>query len=236
MPECGIGLYPDVGGSFFLPRLPGGLGIYLALTGARLQVSMFPQLTTAATVLGLPCTAFLACLLPCHCSAVTCWPHTGRVAVDGASAQVACLQVCVFQNKRAVQMLRSPRVRVCVCVQGVDVRHGGIATHYIPSRLLPEVRCTARHSTAQHCAVQHSTAQHSSLHVVPPRLPSSRLLALHAAVTGSVFCFAYPLGKLVQMGSNLTSRLPVPARTRSCISRLWAWARLPGTPQRLATC
>lgn len=39
MPECAIGLYPDVGGSYFLPRLRGGLGMYLALTGARLNVS-----------------------------------------------------------------------------------------------------------------------------------------------------------------------------------------------------
>ena len=38
MPECAIGLYPDVGGSWFLPRLPGALGLYLALTGARLNV------------------------------------------------------------------------------------------------------------------------------------------------------------------------------------------------------
>ena len=38
MPECAIGLFPDVGGSYFLPRLPGSLGLYLALTGARLKV------------------------------------------------------------------------------------------------------------------------------------------------------------------------------------------------------
>ncbi|HUO91642.1 MAG TPA: enoyl-CoA hydratase/isomerase family protein [Rhizomicrobium sp.] len=37
MPETGIGLFPDVGGSFFLPRCPGELGMYLALTGARLK-------------------------------------------------------------------------------------------------------------------------------------------------------------------------------------------------------
>ncbi|KAL5019427.1 hypothetical protein ScPMuIL_003490, partial [Solemya velum] len=30
-------LFPDVGGGFFLPRLPGKLGIYLALTGFRLK-------------------------------------------------------------------------------------------------------------------------------------------------------------------------------------------------------
>jgi enoyl-CoA hydratase len=37
MPETGIGLFPDVGGSFFLPRLSGELGMYLGLTGARLK-------------------------------------------------------------------------------------------------------------------------------------------------------------------------------------------------------
>ncbi|KAK9814624.1 hypothetical protein WJX72_008922 [[Myrmecia] bisecta] len=37
MPECGIGLFPDVGASHFLNRLPGKLGMYLALTGARLK-------------------------------------------------------------------------------------------------------------------------------------------------------------------------------------------------------
>lgn len=36
MPETGIGFFPDVGGTYFLPRLPGNLGVYLGLTGARL--------------------------------------------------------------------------------------------------------------------------------------------------------------------------------------------------------
>ncbi|MFN7056994.1 enoyl-CoA hydratase/isomerase family protein [Hyphomonas sp.] len=37
MPETGIGLFPDVGGGWFLPRLGGELGTWLALTGARLK-------------------------------------------------------------------------------------------------------------------------------------------------------------------------------------------------------
>lgn len=36
MPECGIGLVPDVGGSLLLARAPGRLGEYLGLTGARM--------------------------------------------------------------------------------------------------------------------------------------------------------------------------------------------------------
>ncbi|KAH3700048.1 3-hydroxyisobutyryl-CoA hydrolase, mitochondrial-like isoform X2 [Dreissena polymorpha] len=37
MPETGIGLFPDVGGGYFLPRLGGKLGVFLALTGYRLK-------------------------------------------------------------------------------------------------------------------------------------------------------------------------------------------------------
>jgi enoyl-CoA hydratase/carnithine racemase len=39
MPEIGIGLYPDVGGSWFLQRAPGRAGLFLALTGAPLNVA-----------------------------------------------------------------------------------------------------------------------------------------------------------------------------------------------------
>lgn len=38
MPETGIGFFPDVGGTYFLPRLPSALGYYLGLTGARLKI------------------------------------------------------------------------------------------------------------------------------------------------------------------------------------------------------
>ena len=39
MPETGIGLFPDVGGGWFLPRCPGSIGMYLALTGDRLDAA-----------------------------------------------------------------------------------------------------------------------------------------------------------------------------------------------------
>ncbi|XP_029315669.1 3-hydroxyisobutyryl-CoA hydrolase, mitochondrial [Cottoperca gobio] len=37
MPETAIGFFPDVGGGYFLPRLCGQLGLFLALTGFRLK-------------------------------------------------------------------------------------------------------------------------------------------------------------------------------------------------------
>jgi enoyl-CoA hydratase len=52
MPETGIGLFPDVGGSYFLSRCPGEIGTYLALTGARLKIDdlMYCGIATDASV------------------------------------------------------------------------------------------------------------------------------------------------------------------------------------------
>ena len=37
LPECSIGLYPDIGDAHFLQRCPGEIGMFLALTGLRLR-------------------------------------------------------------------------------------------------------------------------------------------------------------------------------------------------------
>ncbi|MCS6879196.1 MAG: enoyl-CoA hydratase/isomerase family protein [Geminicoccaceae bacterium] len=39
MPETGIGFFPDIGASYFLNRCPAGVGLYLGLTGARLEAA-----------------------------------------------------------------------------------------------------------------------------------------------------------------------------------------------------
>ncbi|BFM07540.1 enoyl-CoA hydratase/isomerase family protein [Halioxenophilus aromaticivorans] len=39
MPEVTIGLYPDVGGSWFLNKMPGDVGLFLALTGASINAA-----------------------------------------------------------------------------------------------------------------------------------------------------------------------------------------------------
>ncbi|MCG7496234.1 enoyl-CoA hydratase/isomerase family protein [Vibrio sp. Of7-15] len=47
MPEITIGLYPDVGGTWFLNQLPEGVGLFLGLTGARLNATDVQQLGLA---------------------------------------------------------------------------------------------------------------------------------------------------------------------------------------------
>jgi enoyl-CoA hydratase len=39
MPEVGIGFFPDVGATWFLPRMPGELGTYCGLTGERFGIA-----------------------------------------------------------------------------------------------------------------------------------------------------------------------------------------------------
>jgi enoyl-CoA hydratase len=39
MPEVGIGFFPDVGATWFLPRMPGEIGTYCALTGERFGIA-----------------------------------------------------------------------------------------------------------------------------------------------------------------------------------------------------
>jgi len=50
MPETGIGLFPDVGGSWYLPRLHGATGAWIALTGARLKAADCELLGVATDV------------------------------------------------------------------------------------------------------------------------------------------------------------------------------------------
>lgn len=52
MPEIGIGLYPDVGASWFLSRLPGKLGLFLGLTGAPINARDALDLGLADRFLG----------------------------------------------------------------------------------------------------------------------------------------------------------------------------------------
>lgn len=51
MPEATIGLFPDAGASWFLNRLPGSIGLFMGLTGARLNTSDVMRVGLADLVL-----------------------------------------------------------------------------------------------------------------------------------------------------------------------------------------
>ena len=70
MPETAIGLFPDVGGGWYLPRLPGEVGTWLALTGGRLRAADCLKLGIAT-----------------HFVPSERLPELKRAMVDAASAQ-----------------------------------------------------------------------------------------------------------------------------------------------------
>ena len=79
MPEVGIGFFPDVGASYFLPRLPGHFGTYLALTGSRVDAATavalglaqayVPETAMPALLEALKAGADVEASLAQHCAA-----------------------------------------------------------------------------------------------------------------------------------------------------------------------
>ena len=75
MPETGIGLFPDVGGGWHLPRLPGESGLWLALTGARIKAADCLWLGIA--------TAFVASAgIEALKAAIVADPHAADAAIE----------------------------------------------------------------------------------------------------------------------------------------------------------
>jgi enoyl-CoA hydratase len=60
MPEVGIGFFPDVGATWFLPRMPGELGTYCALTGERFGIA--DAVTAGIATQRVPSVRFAALL------------------------------------------------------------------------------------------------------------------------------------------------------------------------------
>ena len=77
MPEITIGLYPDVGGSWFLNRLPGHCGLFCALTGASLNAA-------DALFLGLADRYIPAARKPRLLEALASLPWQGQQEADNA--------------------------------------------------------------------------------------------------------------------------------------------------------
>jgi len=99
MPETGIGLFPDVGGGYFLPRLPGATGMYLALTGARLKAPDCVALGIAQTYV----------------------PHDRVLALDAAFDGVGSEQIA-----RVIESFATPTDAAPILAARADInRHFG---------------------------------------------------------------------------------------------------------------
>ncbi len=67
MPETGIGFFPDVGGTYFLPRLPGQMGMFLGLSGFHIGPSDMILLGLATNyVPSEKISALESSLINCH--------------------------------------------------------------------------------------------------------------------------------------------------------------------------
>ncbi len=93
MPEVGIGFFPDVGATWFLPRMPGELGAYCALTGERFGIAdavaagiathRIPSARFGALLDGLTGTVSVDALLSAFSEPVGEGPITARrAAID----------------------------------------------------------------------------------------------------------------------------------------------------------
>jgi enoyl-CoA hydratase len=105
MPEVGIGFFPDVGATWFLPRLPGELGTYCALTGARLDAA---DGTAAGIATHRVASARLPELGEALCTAVPVGALLAAFAEPAGKGPVASAQAAVdrlFRFGRAEDIL-----------------------------------------------------------------------------------------------------------------------------------
>ncbi len=105
MPEVGIGFFPDVGGTYALPRLPGETGMYLALTGERVK-------RADAVMLGLATRSVASASIPTLRDALIAGePVDGaldRAAADAGPAPIEALRAVIdscFSGESVVSIL-----------------------------------------------------------------------------------------------------------------------------------
>jgi enoyl-CoA hydratase len=105
MPEVGIGFFPDIGASYFLPRLAGRVGTYLALTGAR--AGLGDALAIGLVDAHVPAAEFEA-LLVRLVSGEAVETAIAREAVSGPASPLAdekhCIDAC-FEGQSVAAIL-----------------------------------------------------------------------------------------------------------------------------------
>ncbi len=107
MPETGIGFLPDVGASFFLPRLDGKIGTYLGLTGNGLKgvevlyvvMSIYRRLRQHSLTLVSQLLWYCNTLSPFFISSES-RGTLGRVAIQRPRSAGETMESYIFDNRR----------------------------------------------------------------------------------------------------------------------------------------
>jgi enoyl-CoA hydratase len=100
MPEVGIGFFPDVGATWFLPRMPGELGAYCALTGERFGAA---DAMAASIATHRVSSARFGALADALCGAVPVGAILGAFAEPAGEAPIAAHRSAIdrlFQGDR----------------------------------------------------------------------------------------------------------------------------------------
>jgi enoyl-CoA hydratase len=116
MPEVSIGFFPDVGATWFLPRLPGQLGAYCALTGERLGAADSVSATIATHRVASSRFPDLADAL---CSAVAVDATVAAFADPGGEAKLAARRAAIDR------LFRSDRVEDIMAELDAEAGGGG---------------------------------------------------------------------------------------------------------------
>jgi enoyl-CoA hydratase len=120
MPEVGIGFFPDVGATWALPRLPGRIGTYLALTGERLRTA--DGVATGAATHHVRSDRF-ADLRDALCGAVSVDAVLAAFSEPAAKGEVSALQPTIDR------LFAAPRVEEILT--DLDREAGSPAVHAV---------------------------------------------------------------------------------------------------------
>ncbi|KAF7844647.1 3-hydroxyisobutyryl-CoA hydrolase 1-like [Senna tora] len=93
MPETALGLFPDVGASYFLSRLPGYFGEYVGLTGARLDGA---ELLACGLATHFVCSSKLSSLEEDLCKVESNDPTAVTAIIDRYSEQPILKEGCAY--------------------------------------------------------------------------------------------------------------------------------------------
>ncbi len=100
MPEVNIGLFPDVGGSFFLSRIPGRLGVYLGVTGETIGAADAIHANLADVF--IPAEQIASLLLLLETTAVGDIRKTVARFAEPYASQAAPEQSALARNRAAI--------------------------------------------------------------------------------------------------------------------------------------